>query len=178
MMDPDVWSAIGTCVSAMVGIGALIGLVYYVRYTRRMMNATEESLRASTRPLITVEKISAAHSEHLGEIRAIFEISNIGNGPAVMLAFYGGDLQRLGKFIPEPTTEDVGWIDMLPKHGSTKIENLKTPAPHQSDLIILPYKDLAGNEYQTHVQFSIEDTQDNTTSFGLVFVERPRRESS
>ena len=169
----EVVNTVATAVSAVAAVAGVIGLAFYVAFTKRITEATEASLRAAIRPLLLVKAQSIVHSHEFHERRATIEVQNIGNGPALMVSFYEGSSQKIDEFIPEPRTEDVDWINFLPKGERAVVKNIKIPTALESALIVFNCKDQAGNEYQTHAWYSRGDDRDKTGFIHLGFAERP-----
>jgi len=81
-------AAIAACIAAITAILGLYGLWRYVVYTRRMMAATEASLRATFRPLLQIVKLSVQ------EDGIHVNVDNIGNGPAIHLIHWSKEAAK------------------------------------------------------------------------------------
>jgi hypothetical protein len=102
-VQPEVWSAIGSCVAGAAAIAGLIGLWLYVRYTKRIMEATLASWRGQIEPVLVVEfdKNEDGHCH--------FFVRNAGNGPALNTSVWSmeqTDRGRFGKFIDRSSTSE------------------------------------------------------------------------
>jgi hypothetical protein len=137
-------------VAAATAILGLYGLWRYVAYTRRMMAATEASLRATFRPLLQIVKLSVQ------EDGIHVNVDNIGNGPAIHLIHWSREAAN-----PHSAEVDDLFDYVAPKVGEDGLRRAVLPPSQIASLVIdhnlkwsvtrifITAIDSAGNAYQT-----------------------------
>jgi hypothetical protein len=146
----EVWSAIASGVSAVVAVGALIGLYFYVIYTKSMMASNVAIMRATIEPILVVERAV----DDLGYLW--FRVSNAGNGPAlntISWALYEtSEVATFGTFRKrfEEPAHPIGLIRANGKHDEGPVFSVKRPEDKTPVLILVEGRDSADGIHQVN----------------------------
>ena len=155
------WMFIGsTQVAAWGGVLSLLILYYYTRYTRRMMVATEATMRASQRPLVQVIGVERFGSEVEVKLR------NVGHGPALNLCRWisqrstsaNGIPRRPGFIAPPKHFEENSHVEVLGAGGEETIDfdhRVAEGKDWEEILLIIHAEDIQGNRYQNAVKIRL-----------------------
>jgi hypothetical protein len=155
ILSVEVWSAIASCVSAATGVGGLTGLAYYVVYTKRMMSASEQTLRATIEPVLDVSLSSASPSKDV-----LLRICNEGNGNSFRTSVWSyynkSDLFRYQKFVSDFADFDAngsGIGTIKPRSEWPDDVRLAKPASGEYALFVIQGWDLVNCAHQLHVRY-------------------------
>jgi hypothetical protein len=155
------WMFVGsTQVAAWGGVLSLLILYYYTRYTRRMMVATEATMRASQRPLVQVIGV-----ERFGEEVEV-KLRNVGHGPALNLCRWiaqrstvaNGIPRRPGFIAPPRHFEENSHVEVLGAGGEETIDfdhRMAEGKDWEEVLLIIHAEDIQGNRYQNAVKIRL-----------------------
>jgi len=155
------WMFVGsTQVAAWGGVLSLLILYYYTRYTRRMMVATEATMRASQRPLVQVIGV-----ERFGEEVEV-KLRNVGHGPALNLCRWiaqrstvaNGIPRRPGFITPPKHFEENSHVEVLGAGGEETIDfdhRMAEGKDWEEVLLIIHAEDIQGNRYQNAVKIRL-----------------------
>lgn len=142
---------------------SMVVLYYYTMYTRRMMLATESTMRATTRPLLQVVGVRRA-----GET-VVLTIRNAGSGPALNVDHWIAKKsvskaipigRRPGYIQPANFREDLSSLEVLPAGDQETLQFRYMPQadkPWEDVLIIVHAEDIAANRYQNATKIHLED---------------------
>jgi len=159
------WMFVGsTQVAAWGGVLSLLILYYYTRYTRRMMVATEATMRASQRPLVQVIGV-----ERFGEEIEV-RLRNVGHGPALNLcrwvaqrsAAANGIPRRPGFIAPPKHFEENSHVEVLGANGEETIDfehRIADGRDWEEVLLIIHAEDIQGNRYQNAVKIRLGEEE-------------------
>jgi len=154
--QPEVWSAIGSCAAGAAAIAGLVGLWLYVRYTKKIMEATLASWRGQIAPVLVVEfdKNQDGHCH--------FFVRNAGNGPALETSVWSmkdEDRHHFGKFIDRSLSAESG--DALglirPNNPLDDDPDFSFPIPHEGKegFYVVQAFDTAGGIHQKHLIYKM-----------------------
>jgi hypothetical protein len=153
---------------------ALIGVVAYTALTRSMRNANLAQLRAHSRPILHME-LTGHGTDDAVEV----SVKNIGSGPATMIVYEIGGvsadqvlLGRLMAFRPERKDIFEESVFSAAPPNSKFTFSAKKPATGDRLMILLFYRDLSLNRFQT--QFLISNRQDGLV--GVVSYAEPKHQ--
>lgn len=159
------WMFVGsTQVAAWGGVLSLLILYYYTRYTRRMMVATEATMRASQRPLVQVIGV-----ERFGDEVEV-KLRNVGHGPALNLCRWiaqrttvaNGIPRRPGFIAPPKHFEENSHVEVLGANGEETIDfdhRIAEGRDWEEVLLIIHAEDIQGNRYQNAVKIRLGDEE-------------------
>lgn len=162
---PDTWAAIGSCVSAAISVAAFVGLVYYVIYTKRMMKASEATLRATIEPILVVDPDDSCDNGRT----AVFRVSNAGNGPALeTLYWYSNDPQEISnftKFIGRKDDQFGTPLGLVPPNGQI-VSRAVFPKPSNGEksIFVVQARDSAQGIHQYQMVYMKTDANNHTVS--------------
>jgi len=154
-IHPEVWGAIGSCVAGGAAIAGLIGLWFYVRYTKRIMEATLASWRGQIEPVLVVEfdKNEDGHCH--------FVVRNAGNGPALETSSWSmepEDLSLCGTFVDRTSNPQMADALGLIRPNNPPDEDptfdYPIPAEGEKGFYVIQTVDTAGGMHQKHVLYS------------------------
>ena len=160
------WMFIGsTQVAAWGGVVSLLILYYYTRYTRRMMVATEATMRASQRPLVQVTGVKRFGEEVEVNLR------NVGHGPALNLCRWiaqrtttaNGIPRRPGFIKPPKHYEENSHVEVLGAGGEELLDfDHRIAEGHEWEevLLVIHAEDIQGNCYQNAVKIRLGEEED------------------
>lgn len=159
------WMFVGsTQVAAWGGVLSLLILYYYTRYTRRMMVATEATMRASQRPLVQVIGVERFGDEV--EVR----LRNVGHGPALNLCRWiaqrttvaNGIPRRPGFIAPPKHFEENSHVEVLGANGEETIDfdhRMAEGRDWEEILLVIHAEDIQGNRYQNAVKIRLGEEE-------------------
>ncbi len=144
---------------------SMVVLYYYTRYTRRMMLATEATMRAAQRPLIQV-----LYVERTGE-KVMVTVRNSGQGPALNLSRWVAKRstvantipRRPGYIVPSNYREEHSSLEVLASKSQEEIEfqhRIAEGRDWEEVLLIIHAEDVSGNRYQNAAKFRLGVAED------------------
>jgi hypothetical protein len=160
-----VWLFVGSPqVAAWATLLSMVVLYYYTRYTRRMMLATEATMRSAQRPLV-----QAVDVERDGE-RVTIHIHNAGAGPALHLSRWiarrstsAHDIPRRPGFIPISNYRDEhSSVEVLASRAEERIDfqhRVASGRDWEEVLLVIHAEDVSGNKYQNAVKLRLSDAE-------------------
>ena len=161
-----VWLFVGAPqVAAWATLLSMVVLYYYTRYTRRMMLATESTMRAAQRPLLQV-----LYVERTDE-RVVVTIRNSGQGPALNLSRWiarrsttpNAIPRRPGYLPPSNYREEHSFLEVLASKSQEQVEfqhRIAADKDWEEVLLIIHAEDISGNRYQNAVKLRLGDEED------------------
>jgi len=152
-------------IAAWATLLSMVVLYYYTRYTRRMMLATEATMRAAQRPLIQV-----LYVERTGEDVAV-TIRNSGQGPALNLSRWVSKRSTTANAIPrrpgfiQPSNyrEEHSFLEVLASKSQEEIpfkHKIAEGRDWEEVLLIIHAEDVSGNRYQNAAKFRFSADED------------------
>lgn len=159
------WLFIGSSqVAAWGSVLTLIIVYYYTRYTRRMMVATEATMRASQRPLVQVVGV-----QRFGEEVEV-QLRNVGHGPALNLCRWvarrstvaNGIPRRPGFIAPPKHFEENSHVEVLGSGNEEAVDfehRMAAGKDWEEVLLIIHAEDIQGNRYQNAVKIRLSEEE-------------------
>ncbi len=152
-------------VAAWGGLASLVVLYYYTRYTRRMMVATEATMRTTQRPVLQAVDVERQ------EDTVYVVIRNCGFGPALNLSRWverrsntPGTIPRRPGFIPPARHhEENSHLEVVGSNAEERIvfQHRRNPVHDWEEvLLIIHAEDIGGNRYQNAVKIRLSDEED------------------
>jgi hypothetical protein len=161
-----VWLFVGAPqVAAWATLLSMVVLYYYTRYTRRMMLATESTMRAAQRPLIQVLYVERTDD------RVVLTIRNSGQGPALNLSRWVGRRsttpnaipRRPGYQAPSNYREEHSFLEVLASKSQEELEfqhRIADGKDWEEVLLVIHAEDISGNRYQNAVKLRLSNEED------------------
>jgi hypothetical protein len=152
-------------VAAWATLLSMVVLYYYTRYTRRMMLATESTMRAAQRPLIQVLYVERTDD------RVVLTIRNSGQGPALNLSRWVAKRsttpnaipRRPGYQAPSNYREEHSFLEVLASKSQEELEfqhRISTGKDWEEVLLVIHGEDISGNRYQNAVKLRLSEEED------------------
>ena len=156
-MSTEQVNAIASCISAGVSMLALVGLLFYVKYTKKMMEAADATLRASLEPIVVpdIDEIDLFKPSDL-----TLSLTNEGKGPALQLSYVQLDdeksIQEFGnfkEFIGDMSRTSLGILRAEHPRDAKLHFTIRRPKSGIATLVVVVYRDSLNTWHQCQIKY-------------------------